>query len=203
MLQPLSRVFECNVDFSGNSFPVVEKEIFVFPAVFASVLSFLSRFGVIQNYIYVRTLTKTKKAHCCSLVKRSPVAGSRWKCAVFLMKEHTVVCSRFAARSPARAASQIIAYFELQPPDYACVYSHVKEIVFFVVCFVSLFMNFFWQIVLSVLKWKIITSNISLNANFSNNGNPPLHPTSAPFRRSINRRKKPQLLASVSCYCPV
>ncbi|TNN76654.1 hypothetical protein EYF80_013106 [Liparis tanakae] len=35
-------------------------------------LRFLSRFGVIQNYIDVRTLTKAKEAHGCWSVELSP-----------------------------------------------------------------------------------------------------------------------------------
>lgn len=65
VFQSLSWVFERHVHFARHSFPVEEKKIFVLPAVFALVLSFLSRFGVIQNYIDVRTLSETKEAHSC------------------------------------------------------------------------------------------------------------------------------------------
>lgn len=63
VLQPLSRIFECDINLPRHRFTVIEEKISVLPAVFAFMLCFLSRFGVIQNYIDLRTLTKTKDVH--------------------------------------------------------------------------------------------------------------------------------------------
>lgn len=66
VLQPLSRIFECDIDLPRHRLAVIEEKISVLPAVLAFMLSFLPRFGVIQNYIDLRTLTKTKDVHRCS-----------------------------------------------------------------------------------------------------------------------------------------
>lgn len=69
VLQPLSRVLQCHIDFPRYRFAVVEEKVFVLPPVFALVLSLLSSLGVIQNYVDVRTLTETKEAHDCTLIE--------------------------------------------------------------------------------------------------------------------------------------
>lgn len=96
VLQPLSRIFECDIDLPRHRLTVIEEKISVLPAVFAFMLSFLSRFGVIQNYIDLRTLTKTKDVH-----RYSSLTLRRWIGTLYVQVAElntTVSCSDVANR---------------------------------------------------------------------------------------------------------
>ena len=112
VLKPLSRVLQRNVDFPRHRLPVVEEKILVLPAVFAFMLSFLSRFGVIQNYIDVRTLTKSKEAHGCSSVTLGPWM-LRWKTPPVLWN-NTQYCSLFSLCCEVSSANSFPDYWTLR-----------------------------------------------------------------------------------------
>lgn len=88
VLESLSWIFESHVHFSAHRLSVVEEKIFVFLPILGLVLYFLSGFGIIENDIYLSTLSEAEETHTGELVH---LWETQTACGLF----------RLAKRSPA------------------------------------------------------------------------------------------------------